>query len=1065
MRPADGGAGVAAVCARRRRERCSRTDTVVVHGAFGPTSVASRMAQLMTVKLTRFDGSPWGFRLQGGIDFAQPLCIQKVNGGSPAETAGLQAGDAIVKVNNIDVFNLRHKEAQDVIVKAGNSFEISISRGGSTWKPQVAPVGALPKPSGQTLNNNVAPITKTSLAVSHPEPAPIGTGHNNIAKPFGAPQVNGSNGQVDAVKSIVNKQYNTPVGLYSEENIAETLSAQAEVLASGVLGVNFKKNERKYEPNNSEVLRMVQEVDSEPRDPEPEVQSNTFKRLQAALEDECQLKDPAFAPKSSLRKVTAPETRPAPAPQASNNTTPSNNKTQLPPGQNICSECERLIVGVFVRIKDRNLHVDCFKCSTCGASLKNVGYYNIGTKLYCDVHAKMAARKNPPGPNLEPVTVSPGQIPPAGSVPAHQAAANFPPMPLANAAAPLNQAPPASNVNAPLPFHTPRKGTSHVNAPRTFVQGPTASGQQAPPPVQQASAPKPFFSPPPPTVSSAALNKPIGGQKFVWPPQKPEDLDPMLTGPTATPIYINPLDPTPLELSGTSKIAPVSAPTTKPVLIAPVKPPASITPIPIEKGPPVHLAPEFNPRPVSPMVFALTTAPAQPYNLRGSPMTVQGKGGSSVKGQPHNLPHFQPSFDAQPLPFQPQNFPAKPIQPVQAPQQKIAAPQPIAPPPPPPQPQPVVAPPAPQPQPVFAPPPPPPQPIVFSPPPPPPPQIAAPKPQLPNPPVAAVAAPLRPISPLPPLETIPVKQTFPPPAPVNFARPTSPLPPLTNIPAKQTFPPPAPVNLPRPTSPLPPLTSIPAKQTFPPPAPLLNLNKALSSAVAAAAAPPPVFEPDPSGFGSAPPPANNSGNAKGGSLAGTTAPRRGRGVLTAPVAGGRVPLCGLCNGQIRGPFITALGKTWCPDHFMCVNSQCQRPLQDCGFVEEKGDLYCEFCFEQFLAPACDKCRKKIKGDCLNAIGKHFHPECFNCAYCGKLFGNSPFFLEDGLPYCEGDWNELFTTKCFACGFPIEAGDRWVEALNNNYHSQCFNCTSCKKNLEGQSFFAKQGRPFCKAHAR
>lgn len=39
-------------------------------------------------------------------------------------------------------------------------------------------------------------------------------------------------------------------------------------------------------------------------------------------------------------------------------------------------------------------------------------------------------------------------------------------------------------------------------------------------------------------------------------------------------------------------------------------------------------------------------------------------------------------------------------------------------------------------------------------------------------------------------------------------------------------------------------------------------------------------------------------------------------------------------------------------------------------------------------------------DCLNAIGKHFHPECFSCVYCGKLFGNNPFFLEDGLPYCE-----------------------------------------------------------------
>jgi len=99
------------------------------------------------------------------------------------------------------------------------------------------------------------------------------------------------------------------------------------------------------------------------------------------------------------------------------------------------------------------------------------------------------------------------------------------------------------------------------------------------------------------------------------------------------------------------------------------------------------------------------------------------------------------------------------------------------------------------------------------------------------------------------------------------------------------------------------------------------------------------------------------------------------------------------------------------------------------------------------------------------MAKTFHPECFNCAYCGKLFSNSPFYLEDGLPYCEEDWNELFTTKCVSCGFPIEAGDRWVEALNNNYHSQCFNCTLCKKNLEGQSFFVKAGKAFCKSHAR
>lgn len=38
------------------------------------------------------------------------------------------------------------------------------------------------------------------------------------------------------------------------------------------------------------------------------------------------------------------------------------------------------------------------------------------------------------------------------------------------------------------------------------------------------------------------------------------------------------------------------------------------------------------------------------------------------------------------------------------------------------------------------------------------------------------------------------------------------------------------------------------------------------------------------------------------------------------------------------------------------------------------------------------------------------------------------FSEDGCPYCQLCWNDLFTTKCFACGFPVEAGDRWVRNI-------------------------------------
>lgn len=630
------------------------------------------MAQLINVKLSRFEGSPWGFRLQGGKDFGTPLVVQKVNTGSPAEAAGLKAGDAVIRVNNTEMYNLRHKDAQDVIVRAGNNFELTIQRGGSTWKPHVSPISsALPSPSPTAGLGNIAPVTKTSLAAKKQDGSHIGSGHNFSPKPF-------LNGTGDgSIKSIVNKQYNSPVGIYSEETIAETLSAQAEVLAGGVLGVNFKKNEKNYNAENSEVFKMVQEADKEPKTPEPAeptAQSGVITPSSPAL--------------AGLRPVSAPETK---------QQQPSTPQSSLPPGQNICAECERLIVGVFVRIKDKNLHVECFKCSTCGTSLKNVGYYNINNKLYCDIHAKLVARQNAPA-GMVPITIPPGGKAPASTIS-------------------------AALANAPL----------------------------SPPLSNHASSPQPFSAP---ASNNLIGPKPFGGSSTISSP--------------------------PLANTGNSTL----------------------------------------PRPQS--------------------QTVTGTGVGGLGGA----------------------------------------------------------------------------------------------------------------------------------------------------------------------------------------------------------------------------------GSKSGTFAGSSAPKRGRGILNqATGPGSRLPLCAYCNSYVRGPFITALGQIWCPDHFVCVNSQCRRPLQDIGFVEEKGQLYCEYCFERFIAPSCNRCNNKIKGDCLNAIGKHFHPECFKCSYCGKLFGNSQFFLEEGLPYCEADWNELFTTKCFACGFPVEAGDRWVEALNNNYHSQCFNCTMCKKNLEGQSFYAKGGRPFCKNHAR
>lgn len=51
-----------------------------------------------------------------------------MNGGSLAEKAGLRVGDALIRVNTTDIFQLRHKEAQDAVARAGNNFELVVSR-------------------------------------------------------------------------------------------------------------------------------------------------------------------------------------------------------------------------------------------------------------------------------------------------------------------------------------------------------------------------------------------------------------------------------------------------------------------------------------------------------------------------------------------------------------------------------------------------------------------------------------------------------------------------------------------------------------------------------------------------------------------------------------------------------------------------------------------------------------------------------------------------------------------------------------------------------------------------
>ncbi|XP_039889893.1 LIM domain-binding protein 3-like isoform X1 [Simochromis diagramma] len=233
-----------------------------------------------------------------------------------------------------------------------------------------------------------------------------------------------------------------------------------------------------------------------------------------------------------------------------------------------------------------------------------------------------------------------------------------------------------------------------------------------------------------------------------------------------------------------------------------------------------------------------------------------------------------------------------------------------------------------------------------------------------------------------------------------------------------------------------------------------------------AAPPPPAYIPNPSPAGhAAPSPAPITPSP--GPMTSSPAPFSpvARGVAQRAerfAASSRTPLCGACNSVIRGPFLVALGRSWHPEEFNC--HYCHMSLADVSFVEEQNNVYCENCYEEFFAPTCARCNTKIMGEVMHALRQTWHTTCFVCAACGKAFGNSLFHMEDGEPYCEKDYIALFSTKCHGCDFPVEAGDKFIEALGHTWHDTCFVCAVCHVNLEGQPFYSKKDKPLCKKHA-
>uniref|UniRef100_A0A671KUA7 Leupaxin-like n=1 Tax=Sinocyclocheilus anshuiensis TaxID=1608454 RepID=A0A671KUA7_9TELE len=169
--------------------------------------------------------------------------------------------------------------------------------------------------------------------------------------------------------------------------------------------------------------------------------------------------------------------------------------------------------------------------------------------------------------------------------------------------------------------------------------------------------------------------------------------------------------------------------------------------------------------------------------------------------------------------------------------------------------------------------------------------------------------------------------------------------------------------------------------------------------------------------------------------------------------------CASCGKCIAGKMITALGQVWHPEHFVCT--ACREELGTCGFFERDGKPYCEKDYQNLFSPRCGYCKGPITQNILTAMDQTWHPEHFFCSHCGDLFGPDGFMERDGKPYCSRDFYRLFAPKCSGCGEPVK--ENYLSAANGTWHPDCFVCADCLKPFTDGCFLELNGRPLCSLH--
>ncbi|XP_017781174.1 PREDICTED: protein prickle-like, partial [Nicrophorus vespilloides] len=152
---------------------------------------------------------------------------------------------------------------------------------------------------------------------------------------------------------------------------------------------------------------------------------------------------------------------------------------------------------------------------------------------------------------------------------------------------------------------------------------------------------------------------------------------------------------------------------------------------------------------------------------------------------------------------------------------------------------------------------------------------------------------------------------------------------------------------------------------------------------------------------------------------------------------------------------------WHPGCFCCF--VCRELLVDLIYFFKEGRLYCGRHHAETIKPRCSACDEIILADeCTEAEGRAWHMKHFACSECERQLGGQRYIMRDGRPYCLHCFDAMFAEYCDSCGEPIGVDQGQMSHEGQHWHATeiCFCCHTCRTSLLGRPFLPRRGAIYC-----